>query len=293
METYGYEMEELLPVVAALGEKYTGYEHSSVTYEKAQMLMEAVLYCIGEYEGTSLQEEREEARGQEEKGALLLKNKKISAQEAFGKGQDLVTEKVNKLRRLYNELIPGFWDYGLICLGDTVRKGIPSFFLNYDVRFAPQETLLTLDYPVLKDLGGRTGVDAVWEYMMCIAVEQRFLGKLPASLVREMLMAYHEEYEGLIENLCSILLAGILARIMTEYPSGADNVSDSHGPGKGQHASPGCPYAWKKQQALALLLEKTLKEKLDCDEEIMDYLGYAIPDTVRRALAYADSGNRF
>ena len=77
METYGYEMEELLPVVAALGEKYTGYEHSSVTYEKAQMLMEAVLYCIGEYEGTSLQEEREEARGQEEKGALFLKNKKI------------------------------------------------------------------------------------------------------------------------------------------------------------------------------------------------------------------------
>ena len=222
-----------------------------------------------------------------------MKNKKISAQEAFGKGQELVTEKVNKLRRLYNELIPGFWDYGLICLGDTVRKGIPSFFLNYDVRFAPQETLLTLDYPVLKDLGGRTGVDAVWEYMMCIAVEQRFLGKLPASLVREMLMAYHEEYEGLIENLCSILLAGILARIMTEYPSGADNVSDSHGPGNGQHASPGCPYDWKKQQALALLLEKTLKEKLDCDEKIMDYLGYAIPDTVRRALAYADSGNRF
>ena len=161
METYGYEMEELLPVVAALGEKYTGYEHSSVTYEKAQMLMEAVLYCIGEYEGTSLQEEREEAREQEEKGALFLKNKKISAQEAFGKGQELVTEKVNKLRRLYNELIPGFWDYGLICLGDTVRKAIPSFFLNYDVRFAPQETLLTLDYPVLKDLGGRTGVDAV------------------------------------------------------------------------------------------------------------------------------------
>ena len=138
---------------------------------------------------------------------------------------------------------------------------------------------MTLDYPVLKDLGGRTGVDAVWEYMMCIAVEQRFLGKLPASLVREMLMAYHEEYEGLIENLCSILLAGILARIMTEYPSGADNVSDSHGPGNGQHASPGCPYDWKKQQALALLLEKTLKEKLDCDEKIMDYLGYAIPDT--------------
>jgi len=45
-----FETEELLPIVAELADKYTGKESSSITYEKARQLMEAVLYCIHEYE---------------------------------------------------------------------------------------------------------------------------------------------------------------------------------------------------------------------------------------------------
>ena len=50
----GYEMDELMPVVAELTRKYTSGEISSVTYETARHLMEAVLYCIGELESGSL-----------------------------------------------------------------------------------------------------------------------------------------------------------------------------------------------------------------------------------------------
>ena len=41
-----YKMEELLPVVSELAQKYTGYESTSITYEKAQMLMGAVLNTV-------------------------------------------------------------------------------------------------------------------------------------------------------------------------------------------------------------------------------------------------------
>ena len=44
-----YQMEELLPIVSELAQKYAGYESTSVTYEKAQSLMEAVLFCLNEY----------------------------------------------------------------------------------------------------------------------------------------------------------------------------------------------------------------------------------------------------
>ncbi|MFT4006898.1 MAG: DUF6179 domain-containing protein, partial [Lacrimispora sp.] len=44
------EMEELIPVVAELADKYTGKESTSITYDKANQLMGAVLYCIQEYE---------------------------------------------------------------------------------------------------------------------------------------------------------------------------------------------------------------------------------------------------
>ena len=50
MEQISFEMEELLPIVAQLAEQYAGYESTSVTYERAELLMEAVIYCIHEYE---------------------------------------------------------------------------------------------------------------------------------------------------------------------------------------------------------------------------------------------------
>ena len=46
-----YKMEELVPIVAKLAEEYTAGESTSITYEKAQQLMEAVIYSIHEGEG--------------------------------------------------------------------------------------------------------------------------------------------------------------------------------------------------------------------------------------------------
>ena len=42
------KMEELVSIVGELAGKYTGYESTSITYEKAEQLMGAVLYCIRE-----------------------------------------------------------------------------------------------------------------------------------------------------------------------------------------------------------------------------------------------------
>ena len=47
-----YQMEELIPVVSELAQKYAGYESTSITYEKAQSLMEAVLFCLNEYDNS-------------------------------------------------------------------------------------------------------------------------------------------------------------------------------------------------------------------------------------------------
>ena len=44
-----YEMEDVVPIVAELAVKCTGFEHTSITYERAQEFMMAVLYCLREY----------------------------------------------------------------------------------------------------------------------------------------------------------------------------------------------------------------------------------------------------
>ena len=73
-----YRLEELLPAAAGLTEKYTSKESSSVTYETAQMLMEAVIYCIGLCE--------------ESYGGALRSKRGLRAEEAYSIGYEKVID---------------------------------------------------------------------------------------------------------------------------------------------------------------------------------------------------------
>ena len=58
-----------------------------------------------------------------------------------------------------------------ICLRDTFMKGLPEFFKWYDIRFEPQNTILTLDYPLLKDISSYSGIDKIYEFIRCVHAE--------------------------------------------------------------------------------------------------------------------------
>lgn len=111
---YGYGLEEILPVVIYLTNKYTSGESSSVPYEKAEMLMEAVLYCIRECFTWNTA------------GVLPAVNS-LSARQAYDKGYEYVTEKVKMARGLYDGLITDFEDYGCLNYRKTVLEGFPPF----------------------------------------------------------------------------------------------------------------------------------------------------------------------
>lgn len=187
-----YEMQELVPIVAKLAEQYTGFESTSITYEKAEQLMEAVLYCIHEMETAG-------------KNALSA-GEKIPAQQAYELGRKLVEQKTKAALHLYHEILEDFDWYENRCLYDTIAKGMPEFFKWYDTKFAPQDTILTLDYPIRKDLSGCSGVDRIYEYLICIRAEQNFLKKFPREYVIDTLRGYTPSYRDMIENLCEIVV---------------------------------------------------------------------------------------
>jgi hypothetical protein len=66
-----YEISELIPIVAELTDLYTSKESTSITYEKANQLMEAVLFCIQENEDAIWTGQRA--------NASLVTQKKLSA----------------------------------------------------------------------------------------------------------------------------------------------------------------------------------------------------------------------
>lgn len=188
-----YSIQELVPLVAELSAKYTGMESTSVTYEKAQQLMEAVLYCIHELEADDGQQ-------------LKMRGVNLSAREAYQLGYEKVIEKVKNMKAIYHELIKDFQYYGVECLRDTILEGIPGFLKWYDPIYNPQDTILTLDYPILDDLTGRYGIDIVYEYVKRVQLEQKFLQSFPKNYVEKILSAYCADYKLMVENISGIVL---------------------------------------------------------------------------------------
>lgn len=130
----------------------------------------------------------------------------MTARQAYETGLACVERKVRMALQLYHELLTEFDDYGNRCLGDTFFKGLPEFFRWYDMKFEPQNTILMLDYPVLRDLSSLTGVDRIYEFLRCLSLEQEFLKGFPAGCVQQLLDEYAGGYRNRIENLCEIVL---------------------------------------------------------------------------------------
>ena len=205
--------EELLLLTARLVRKYTHGESTSVTYETARQLMEAVIYCIKEYwQGEAEKRGIMEGNASCQQDAEALVETVTAEEEhfwekAYQKGYEQVLFKVKKARALYHKIIDDFDDYGCQCYHDTIIKGIPQFFRYYDAGFCPQDHILTLDYPVLQRMEGLSGIDLIWEYLCCIRLEKEFLKKFRREFVIQVLSEVDSEYQEIyLENICEAVL---------------------------------------------------------------------------------------
>lgn len=204
-----YRMEQLIPIVAELTERYTSKESSSVSYDTAQSLMEAVLYCMDECirDGQAIMDP-----------AHLPEESVL-----YRRGAGLVIQKTYKAKQIYEAILPSFEDYGCINYRDTILKGIPEFFVRYDPVFFPARHLLTLDYPLLNGNPKLLGIDLILEYLKGIWIEMRFLDTFDPNFVRNLLEQESPEYRELyLDNLCSPVLLHAAVRSVTGRPAQAE-----------------------------------------------------------------------
>ena len=184
-----FTMEELIPVVARLAEEFTAKESSSVTFERARQFMEAVIFCIAHFENRN----------------HLLSHSALTAKEVYRLGYAAVIEKVRKTQEKYNDLMLFFDHYENRNYRDTVEKALPFFFLYYDVKFAPMEMMITMDYPVFGLNMELEGIDMIEQYINAIWEEQCYLMKFPRNYVIRALRSFHPKYEKEFFNLKEIL----------------------------------------------------------------------------------------
>lgn len=205
-----YEIEDLVPIVAKLAEGYTSKESTSIPYEKASQLMEAVLYCMQEGENAG--------------EFSLVQKDALSLERMYAIGKRCVEEKTKETLKIYNDMMIHFSSYENQCLYDTIVKGLPEFFKWYDSKYAPQNTILTLDYPVLMDISEYTGIDKIYEYVLCIQLEQKFLSNFSSEYVKTILFKYDKQYKLLIDNICEIVLMHVSGHIIAGKKISALNL---------------------------------------------------------------------
>ena len=268
-----YEMEELVPIVGKLAEKYTSHESTSITYEKAEQLMGAVLYCIHELWESS--------------GNAPSLNKKLSAQRAYEMGTAYVREKTGKALDLYNRILPEFCHYENKCLYDTFVKGIPEFFKWYDVQFEPQNTILTLDYPLLKDISEYTGIDKIFEFIKAIGLEQKFLKLFPAGYVINILSKDNRNWQESMDNICEIVFIHVIGHIILGKSLTVIELEEDDYSYMQKIFKQATLEDIKKQ--LTTALEIFIKNYYENDRELLNYLSGAISGIVVRLKNAADN----
>lgn len=264
-------MEELLPIVAKLVDLYTSKQSTSVSYEKAQQLMEAVLYCIKQCN---------------EEYQLTCKNQ-ASAMELYECGYEKLIQKVKKTQLAYNEMIVDFCAYGNMNYDDTVTKAISGFFTYYDVRFAPQETIITMDYPTICPIVNCSGINAIAKYIEYISYEQKFLKALPQEYVCDVLFRYQVGYRKQFYNICNIVLRHVLIHMMLGKGLGNKGSQEEYA-----HLTEMIlkhEKEWIKNQ-LVNCLRKLIQEKYNNDEQMEHYLSMGLHDFVTELYVGAQNG---
>lgn len=275
-----YELDELLILVKELSEIYTSKESTSITYERAQQLMDAVLYCIHENEMIS----------DETLTDLIISNhnKKITAREAYDTGYRLVVDKIKKANELYNRIILDFNDYRNRAYHDTVLKGIPEFFKWYDPRLNPMDHIILADYPVLKNVYGLNGIDFIYPYLTCIEKEQKFLLMFPEEYIIEILQHYHSDFEELLINITAIVLKKVLVNMLLGLR--VDKTKLDQDDYKKLSGILNNLSAVKLDEIMYLILRRLINKIYSGDEGMYDYLSNEIAN-ITAELKNASSNN--
>ncbi|MDD6306341.1 MAG: DUF6179 domain-containing protein [Clostridiales bacterium] len=271
-----YSMEELVPVVAELAEKYTSKESTSVSYETAEKMMDAAIYTIGilYFDGDG---DKNSPAGE----------KLLSPKAAYETGYERIVQKVKEIQKLYNEMILKFNAYGNENYYDTVTKAIPGFFQFYNARFSPQDHLITMDYPTLAPLGDKRGITAIETYLKYICMEQWFLHKIPEDYVISVLTGFQANYKRQFYNICRIILRHLLCSALIGKTLGETAAKRDYEDLCGKIVS--C----EKEQLENLfvnILKSLIKQQYEGNENLFWYLAQDIKDFVIELFVAAKEG---
>jgi hypothetical protein len=187
---------ELLWELSRMIGKYNHGLGSSIRTEKAESILESMLYCVS----VAL-------KAAPDPGAMA---RAVSGAELFRRGLEQVKDLVEDSKRLTLDVLSTRTPTDLIAYNDTLDHGIPSFFQAYDPDFAAHETAALIDYPLLRQEHGLRGILYLHSYLEELKKENGFCAGYGKNHIRAVLLVHgqkhHLDYREMLVNIPELLL---------------------------------------------------------------------------------------
>lgn len=144
----------------------------------------------------------------------IVKNDGLELDKMYRNGSHLIKTLYMDVVDIYQELMADFDHYGVDIYYETLTRSMGEFFINYDMRFNPQDHLLSLDYPLMVSDKTLRGIKQIDHYSRGITIENQFLAFFDSSYVRKVVrnvsLGNTSDYFG---NICEIVLLDTVASI--------------------------------------------------------------------------------
>lgn len=192
-------MNDLALLLEQKIKKYTVNDSSSVTVEKAQQIMNSILYCINGYLN-SLEDEK----------ISLIDNKYNGAEMLYNKGFNLEKQRFETAKILHNNIINEALYIDNMSYRDTIYKGLGLFFKKYDIYYSAHETPADIDYQLCIHIDNLSGVEYILQYLQQFIIENNFCKNFSIDDITALLKGYDNDYRILLLNVFEIVLTNLL-----------------------------------------------------------------------------------
>ncbi len=197
---------------------YTSRESSSVKVETAQNILMSILYSIDAWL-ISIDHPEEQLD-------LLMAT---DIDEIYKKGLRLVDSCLAEAKMLYEAIKRSKLDVPIIAYNMTIDEALAGFFEQYDTVFMAQETMASIDYPLLFDDMEIQGIYYIKQYLEKLSIETQFCRYFLQGDIARLLFNYGQvyqiDYKEALINIFEVVLTNAIFSVLSGQ--GANELSIS------------------------------------------------------------------
>ena len=271
-EEQGQFLQKTWELLKIQAEKYNGSDSTSMTVERAQDLLESIIYSL----------------------SLVINQSNLPVEEILQQDFSVMLGQAQKMLETKRKILYTEWEK--ICLEApeinnfyyiSTLKQVGIFFKKYDFYDEAHQIPCSIDYPLIKAIPDNLkGISYIEVYLKSIRIENQFIKKYPQEnvleLLREMSLVYEENYF----NFCECVFVNAIGKEMVS------GVTDSLLLDEGELNHLWIDYYGKTAEELNEILEKTavsMFNKIGLDENNLSYFSEVISSLALRICSVNES----